>query len=245
MSNEAALIILDYGQQTATPTARAAELKEAALAQSGLIGRVASAEDNARSVDARQGLKTYLDMVEAARNAANEVPLAVNKAINAKAKEMANEAQAEYERLGKLEAGYAVILAAQQRSAEALHNAELTEIERRREELLAIAETHKEREKIIERANQEAQLLSPPKLQVKAYGQSIRDEWEIESIDDLVLMNFVLLNNRRDLFRAVQWDKIAIKAALKAGQKLPGVTAHLETKSRVRTSKGLELEVAR
>lgn len=97
-----------------------------------------------------------------------------------------------------------------------------------RQKALAEAQSHQQMEAIQERTNQAAQML--PKVEaVRAEGQSVEEVWVIDQIRE-----FELMKARPDLVRKVEFDLNSVKALLKAGVKLPGVTAHKETVSRVR-----------
>jgi hypothetical protein len=78
-----ALIRLDWQSQAAAMTEAAAELKQDALAVSGLVGRVHNAETQYEAVQAQQKLAEILTLAEKARKAAKEPALAFGR-LNAK-----------------------------------------------------------------------------------------------------------------------------------------------------------------
>lgn len=123
--------------------------------------------------------------------------------------------------------------AAAARNAKEREEALARQAELDRQKALAEAKTHKELEAVQERTNQAAAALPGVTKAEKAEGQSVFEEWVIEQID-----SFVLMRARPDLVRKVEFDTLAVKAALTASGKLPGVTARKEVKSRVRAARG-------
>ena len=59
-----ALIVRDDSRRSISFTPEAIEMKEAALATAGLIGRVSSAEENANAVEAQKELKRVIGKQE-------------------------------------------------------------------------------------------------------------------------------------------------------------------------------------
>lgn len=233
-----ALILLDYGKQSATATELALAQEAEALAVAGLVNRVATADDNEAATDAIKALDGFLKLIETARTSAKRPIIDIGRAIEAVADRLKAKAQGEKLRIGRLQGDYGTLLLARKRAEEAAAKAELTRIEREREAALAKAQSHDEREAIQEKANVEVALVPAAAPVVKADGQSFEEVWKIDQID-----SFVLMKARPDLVRNVDFDLIAVKAALKAGLTLPGVKAHKETVSKVRGGKALELAV--
>ena len=86
---------------------------------------------------------------------------------------------------------------------------------------VALAQT----QRVEEVAAQQAYIEAAPVEQVRAKGQTVREVWVIDQIND-----FQLLKARPDLVRSIEWDKLGINAALESGQTLPGVKAHKDTR---------------
>ena len=72
---------------------------------------------------------------------------------------------------------------------------------------------------------------APVQVARTASGQSVSEVWVIDSIDSRML-----LNARPDLVRKVEFDMVAVKSALKILGSLPGVKAHKEVESRIRSA---------
>ena len=233
------LIVRDDAKLTVAWTPAAIELKENALALSGLVGRVSNAEENAAAVDAAAGIAFALKQCESTRKACKEPILEFGRKIDDAAKAFRAELEVEQLRVNRLIGDFQQLELAKVRAAEAARNAELREIERRREEELAKAKSHEHREAIQARAEQEVASVAPPVEAVRAEGQVVVEEIVIERVNE-----FELMKARPDLVRKVEFDMVALKAILKSGQKLPGVTFRKEIKNRVRAGRGpLTLEV--
>ncbi len=70
-------------------------------------------------------------------------------------------------------------------------------------------------------AAEAASIAAKPVDRTTAKGQTARKVWKITQIND-----FVLIKSRPDLVRKIEWDMVALKAALdETGKNLPGVTA--------------------
>jgi len=76
-------------------------------------------------------------------------------------------------------------------------------------------------QEVQEQAEEKIAMASKPVGVIKARGQTARKVWKITQIND-----FVLIKSRPDLVRKIEWDMVALKAALdETGKNLPGVTA--------------------
>lgn len=238
MSTEA-LIIRDDAALSVAFTARAIELKENALALAGVIWRVSNPEENAAAVGAQQELAGLIKLAEETRAECKKPILDFGRKIDETARRFIEELKAEQIRIAKLVGDFQALELAKQRAAENARMEGLSQLEKEREHLLAKAETHEEREAIQERFNQEAAAL-PVRVAAKAEGQCVVEEIVIDQIRE-----FELMKERPDLVREVKFDLVALKALLKSGVKLKGVSFHTEIKSRVRaTSPTKMLDVA-
>jgi hypothetical protein len=103
--------------------------------------------------------------------------------------------------------------------------------ETKRQQELAAAQSLERMEAVQEKFDAQAQALPQVEAPVRAKGQAVSEEVVIDGIRE-----FELMRARPDLVRKVEFDLLTLKKDLAAGTKVPGVTWHKETKSRVRTS---------
>jgi len=110
--------------------------------------------------------------------------------------------------------------AAEKARIEAVQRAEAARIERERQQAELQARAQADALAASERAAEAARIESKPVEITRSVGQVVKKVWKITQIND-----FQLLKARPDFVRKIEWDMVAIKAALDAGDKLPGVTA--------------------
>jgi hypothetical protein len=216
-------------------TESAVALKEDALLAAALIGRVSSDIEQEEAVAAQKALRGVLKTVEDARKACKEPVLEFSRRIDASAKAFIEELAREEMRIAKVVGDYQTEQLAKARAAEALRQRELAELDRKRQAELAAAQTHDQRDQINTRHDEEAKAVKPAIVPVQSKGQIVREEYVVKRID-----SFVLAKARPDLVRKIEFDMIAIKALLNAGERLPGVEAEREVSSTVRA---IRLEV--
>jgi hypothetical protein len=207
----------------------AEDLKLSALALSAVIGKVTNSTENEQAVIAQSELKRVLDLAETARVHYKQPFLDHCRAIDTKAKQFTAEMRQEFIRVSALVGNFQQLELSKQKAIEAQRSAELTDIERRREEQLASASSHEEREAIQERACQEAQMLPAVPL-AKAKGQVLAEDYEIEVTNGLALANAF------PQCVTIEPKLREIKALLKAGlvRTIPGVIARPVVKAGVR-----------
>lgn len=219
MSN--AVITRDDSRLRVSFTEQAIASRDEALASAALIGRVTSESENSECAAAMQALVTVEKETEEARKAIKQPILDYGRTIDNAAKDHLAEIGREKMRLAKMAGDYHQKELAKKRAAEAAEKVELNRIEREREQALAKAETHQEREAIIERANQEAQAARPALVVEKPKGQTVKEVWEVERINE-----FELASKHPELVRRIEFDMVKVKAALDLFDgKLPGVVA--------------------
>lgn len=193
-------------------------MRDEALAASGLIGRVGTAEENAVAVEAQVKLSAYLKAVEDSRASLKAPVLKVGREIDALARDLAAAAREELNRVSTLLANYQAMEQARQRAAEAARMDELTELERERQTALAAAKTLDEQDEInADFCARAAQIEIPPAN--REQGQIVREDWEVE-VTSLDL-----------LYRSHPWcvkmepRLREIKELLSTGVQVPGVKA--------------------
>jgi hypothetical protein len=229
------LLVPNHSTLSVSFDATAAELKENALAAAALIGRVNSPEEQAEAVEAQKALKSLLDQVEKSRKHAKEPVLAFSRDIDAKAKAFCADPAKELERVSILIGNYQTFLERKRMAEEQKRNAELLEIERKKQEELAAATKPEQLEEIDERYCNEVAAMKPPLQVVRADGQVVNEDWDFEVIDAWALC--------RAFPNCIKPEPIRseIKRMLNAGHKLPGVKAEKKIKSTVRLSPGQKL----
>jgi hypothetical protein len=124
--------------------------------------------------------------------------------------------------------------AAERAAREATNQAERAAAEQSRREAaererIANEQAEAARRQAQEEADRQSRAESKPIEVTRSAGQTTRKTWVIKQINDLQLMRV-----RPDLIRKVEWDMVAIKEILNAGQKLPGVIAEEDFKVSVR-----------
>lgn len=151
MSSE--FIILDISKRAATFTPLAVELRDRALESSALVGRVTGPEENARAVEAQKEIHATIGAIEKARKAAKEPILDLGRAVDAAAKQFAEDLEAERSRVSRLIGDFQELEAAKVRAAEAAARLAAEQAEReRRAELRRIAQEEAAKRAELDRA---------------------------------------------------------------------------------------------
>jgi hypothetical protein len=192
--------------------------RDAALTKSALVARVENAEQNSVAVEAQAALHDIIRAAEAARVAAKEPVLKAGRAIDAAEKAFSAEAKQEQMRLAELIGNFATAEQARVRAAESLRLKELADIERKRQEELAKAETHEERDRINSKHDVIASETKPVEP-ARAERQVVRNRWEITVADVWALAR------AHPMCVKVEPRLREIEALLDAGMTVSGVTA--------------------
>lgn len=101
-----------------------------------------------------------------------------------------------------------------------------------RQKQLAEAQSFAAMNAVQEKYNAESANVKAVEAPVRAEGQIVKTEWEIQEIRE-----WELAKARPDLVRKIEFDRVEIKRLLDAGVKLPGVVAKPLTKSTVRAGR--------
>ncbi len=208
-------------------TDAAVALRDRALEQAALIGKVANADDQRDAVAAQASIKEVLRAIEAAREEAKKPVLEFGRMIDAKAKEFSKELKAEELRLARLIGDFQQLEQARIRAAQQAENERLAELERQRARELAEAKSHEEIDAIQEKYSQLA-LSSPAPAPARVEGQQVTQDWEIEVVDIWTLAR------AHPACVKIEPRLSEIKNLLKAGVKVAGVRATPVIKSTVR-----------
>lgn len=228
-----ALIIRDDARLSVAIADSAEHAKAAALEGAALIGRVTNATEQDGAVEAQKSLARLLKLVEDARKAVKDPVLAFGRKIDDTARQFVLEIKEEELRIAKLVGDFQQLQIAKARAAEALRLKELQEIERRKQEELAKANSHEELDAIHARANEEAAAV-PVQQFAKSAGQVVKEDWEFTVHDVWALARVhphcVTIEPRRS----------EIKQLLNAGVMPAGVAAKKVVVSNVRLSRERE-----
>lgn len=213
------LILYEQGNQVGIRP-DVVRLKESALTQSALIGKVCNTDQQLTASAAAQSIHDLLALVEESRKALKEPHLVAGQRIDKLAREFSEELKAEEARVNLLIGEYVQHEQAKLRDAVTAANDALTELEQRRFKELAAAKDDDERDAINLRYNDEANQISEqmPKVE-KVAGQTAKPDWEITVTDVHQLYRFHS--------NCVELKPInsAIKELLDAGVSVRGVTA--------------------
>lgn len=210
-------------------------MRDDALAAASLVVKVDSEMTQGVAVDAQKDLTRVVKMIEDARVAVKAPVLDLGRAIDRVAKEATDKVKAELGRLTRLLGDYQQLEIAKAKSAEAARNAELTALERSREERLATCETLEDRERVHEEFSQLTQVLQPPATPPKESGQVVTQDVEFEVIDihDLYRWHPMLVT--------LEPKRREIKEMLKNGIAVRGVKYWAVVKSTVRLEKSKDI----
>lgn len=222
-------------------TEQAERMRDVALADAALIGRVTNAEENDKCVVAQRAVHDLIALVEKSRKSVKEPVLKLGKEIDKRAADFVEELRAEEMRLATLAGDWQQLLEAQRRAAELAKLKELEEIERQKQEALAKAKSLEEHEAIREAAQERAAevkaAIAEVAAPVRAEGQVVTQDWQYEVTD-----YWALARAHPGLVKIVDCRQ-EILCALRTGAKITGIRAWVVTKSTVRSAKAKELEV--
>lgn len=224
--SDAMIVRSDATRTIAFPQA-AVDMKESALATAALIGRVSTPDENATAVEAQVELKRFIDTCEKARKLCKEPVLDFSRAIDSGVKQFVDEVQKEFMRVTKLVADFQALMAAKQRAEEQARREELDKIEREKQAELAKAKSHEQLEAVQARYNEAARAV-PAVKQVRAEGQKVSEEWEVNVTD----IHLLYRHHPNCVSMTPLYSEI--KALVKAGTIPKGVHAEKVVKSTVR-----------
>jgi len=227
--NSIQLFQRDDALQQVSLTADAENLKVAAIGRSALVQRVAHKDHLRLCVDAQIALANLLTYAKTSKEFVKRPVIDFGREIEEAYKSYIAEPREEHDRLCRLAGDFAALEDAKAKAREAAKRAELAQIERETLQQIAEAKSLEQVADIRERAAEAAAAL-PDYVPIRTTGQTIREEWEIESID-----SFVLMRARPDLVRKIEFDRLSIKDELGRGITLPGVIATKVCLSGVRT----------
>lgn len=169
----------------------AQNLKLEALESTLLIMLVNSPETQKIAVEGQAKLKGVINLYEKNRKAAKEPLLAAGRQLDELIKTETDELNSEGMRLAGLVNEYQEKERIRMAAAKALADKELSEEERKRQELLAKAPTVAEADRINEESSiRAARIQATVKEAPRAFGQVVRTDWEIEVTNPYELAKF-------------------------------------------------------
>lgn len=231
MNPDQSLIIRNDSTLGVSISAEAEQQKELALQSAALIGKVTNPAEQEKAVAAQVELKTLLTTVEKSRKVAKEPVLEYGRKIDDAAKMFSKDLNDEMMRISLLVGDYQALEAARAQAAQKAENDRLAALEREKNAELANAGTHEQldaiQEKFNERARSESVAIAPTRVE----GQHVSQDWEI-TVTDI----WALARAHPGMVR-IEPLMSEIKAALKAGAKISGITAKPITKATVRAQR--------
>lgn len=226
---ELPVLIPNMGQGEVLVSPGALSLKDDALMAASFIETVSDAPSQDEAVAALRTLKNLLKQTEDARKAVKQPGLEYCKRVDSVAKEFSRELCAEEARIEGLVNEFQTLELARIRAAENARKLEDEKREKERQESIAKATSLDEVDQLNEVFNQENQKLSVEKAaSTKAEGQSVVEDWDVE------VMDIWLLASRHQNCVKLEPKLSEIKALLKMGIKVAGVTATKKVRTVIR-----------
>ena len=238
-SSGRALMIRDDSHLSVTLTAEAEELKSKALALAAVVPEVITTpEEQEVAVQAQIAIQEARKECENTRQLCKQPVLEFGRRIDALAKSYCAPLDEAMEQVSAPLRDFQAAEDARKRAAEALQLAELTKLERKRQQELAAATTIEKIDEIQHRINDEVRAASVPiEAPPKAKGQCVGWDWEI-----VVPNPHLLAKERPDCVR-IEPDLRAIKDLLNAGVEIRSIQAKRVLNSTVRTGRGKVLDL--
>lgn len=226
---EVVMLQRDDARMSVAPTDYAIELRDEALMEAALIGKVTNANENETAVEAQKALTRIAKLCEESRKVIKEPVIDYGRKIDAAAKEFRAEIDAEELRIAGLIADYQALELAKVRAAESVRSVQMGEIERARQEALSKATSHEDMDRINEEYNLKVAEI-PPVPVVKAEGQRITEDWDIQITDIWALAR------AHPACVKIEARKTEIRELLKIGVTPAGVLAKRVVKAGVRVA---------
>lgn len=211
-------------------TSSALAMREAAMEQAALIGRVSNGAEQEQAVAAQRELRNVIKLAEDSRKKIKEPVLEYGRKIDNVAREFRADLETEELRLAQLIGDFQTLELQRIRAEEAARNTELDRLERDRQAALSQVTTHAEADRINEQFCAVTKDLPTP-TPVRAEGQLIRQEWKIEVTD------IWSLARAHPLCVRIEPRLSEIKQLLDAGATVTGVRAEKVVMAGVRVQK--------
>ena len=227
--------LLNFADAQITIRAEAAQRKNDALEALSEIVEIQDDFDNQCAVTASRDVKAIIAEVEACRKAVKAPVLELGKSIDQAAKEFAGELQTELARVNRLLSDYATEQRRIAFEAERKRQEEQRKLEAEKAaaaEKLRQAETAEEvkeaRQAVAEKVKAEADIKAIEIKPAKAEGLTVRQVKDFRIVDIMAT-----LKARSDLVHVTP-NRMAILAAIKETDSIPGLEIFTETKTSVR-----------
>lgn len=205
----------------------AEQLRESALQQSALIGKVNDAASNEQATRALESLHALTMQVEKSRVALKEPILRLGRQIDDTAKDFCKELTDEKVRIATLLGDYAEIIRMKLAAEEQARNERLTTLERACAEDIAKSTSVEEADAIREKYSEAARDL-PTAFIPKPEGQVVKNDW------DVIVVDLWTLARTHPTCVKIEPRLSEIKALLNAGSKVNGVIAKRAFKASIR-----------
>jgi len=216
------------------------EMRDLALSEAALIGKVETAAENAAATRARINLVSYNKIVEKERVRLNEPALEYSRSLMRLKEKSTLETSKEDGRLKVLQDDFQLkerrrVAEEQQKQQQALDK-----IEQDKQAALVKAKTPEEKSAIEEKAAEASYIESRPVASTRASGQRVAEDWDIVVTNPV---EFARCNPD-----CVNWEKLPvimaqIKIHLNSGRMLKGITATKKLSSGVRAMSRKVVEV--
>lgn len=230
-----ALITIDRQSQSIAISGELEAKKESVLTESALVCRVIDAETNKTAAIAQQNLSELRRLVEKAEEEAKKPLNKLRNSIIETCREFLAEVRGEEMRLAKLAGDFQALENAKRRAAENAEAERLSQLERDRQKALAEAKTHEELDKVQERFHEKTQETIAAPVPIRAEGQKVIEDWEIEVTD------IWLLARAHPACVEIRPRLSEIKGLLKAGATVKGIRAEKITLARTSGRRAIEV----
>jgi hypothetical protein len=212
-------MVVSISDRDVRATNLARNMEAEALALAAPVLSCANAQEQTVAVQAQTELARYVKAVHAAAEAAKKPLNELRSKIIAMDKELVAKAEAEGARVGQLLADFDIAEQTRVAALRRLQTLEATKLEQEQDKRLSEANSVAEQDAIRDEFRDELAAAAPPVEPIRAPGQVVKEEWEIQ-VSDIWLL-------ARAMPSCVKMEPrlSEIKSLLNAGIKVPGVTA--------------------
>ncbi len=222
------LMMIDLPTRTVTERIVVRDMEQKALAASSFVLSCDNAAEQSVAVAAQTALACYVKAVHSAAEAAKKPLNEIRSKIIALDKELVAKAEAEGARVGGLIAEFQIAEEARVAAARRLADANAAMLEKELDQKIAQAQSLSEIEALRDESRAELAAAAPPVEPIRAKGQVVKEELEVQVFDIWLLA--------RSMPSCVRVEPILseIKSLVRAGIKVPGVTVTKKTVAGVR-----------
>jgi len=164
------------------------EMRDDLVGHAAIISRVSNSFENQRAFQAQQALVTFDKFLDEARQFAKKPAWDRCTAIDSIARTLREPIREQLTRLSRLIGNFQAAEEARIEAEKAAAQADLSKLERERQQALAAAPNLDVRDAVQEEFNNRAAALPMPVAPPKPKGQSLKWTWEIEIIDPVAFV---------------------------------------------------------